>query len=52
MLELGQEFCFEARKKRIIHDSFVVMKLTPELMDEYVERVEVHPDNEIRVIWK
>lgn len=35
-----------------IHDSFVVMKLTPELMDEYVERVEVHPDNEIRVIWK
>ena len=27
-----------------IHDSFVVMKLTPELMDEYVERVEVHPD--------
>ena len=52
MLELGQGFCFEARKKRIIHDSFVVMKLTPELMDEYVERVEVHPDNEIRVIWK
>ena len=35
-----------------IHDSFAVMKLTPELMDEYVERVEVHPDNEIRVIWK
>ena len=35
-----------------IHDSFVVMKLSPELMDEYVERVEVHPDNEIRVIWK
>ena len=35
-----------------IHDSFVVMKLTPERMDEYVERVEVHPDNEIRVIWK
>lgn len=35
-----------------IHDSFAVMKLTPELMDECVERVEVHPDNEIRVIWK
>lgn len=35
-----------------IHDSFAVMKLTPELMDEYVERVEVHPDNEIKVIWK
>ena len=29
-----------------------MMKLTLELMDEYVERVEVHPDNEIRVIWK
>lgn len=39
--------------KRVkIHDSFAVMKLTPELMDEYVERVEVHPDNEIKVIWK
>lgn len=35
-----------------IHDSFAVMKLTSELMDEYVERVEVHPDNEIKVIWK
>lgn len=39
--------------KRVkIHDSFAVMKLTPELMDEYVERVEVHLDNEIKVIWK
>lgn len=35
-----------------IHNSFAVMKLTPELMDEYIERVEVHPDNEIKVIWK
>lgn len=35
-----------------IHDSFAVMKLTPELMDEYVERVEVHLDNEIKVVWK
>lgn len=35
-----------------IHDSFAVMKLTPELMDEYMESIEVHPDNEIKVIWK
>ena len=35
-----------------IHDSFVVVKFTPELMDEHVERTEVHPDNEIKIIWK
>lgn len=35
-----------------IHDSFAVMKLTLELIGEYIERVEVHPDNEIKVIWK
>lgn len=35
-----------------IQNSFAVMKLTPELMDEYIERVEVHPDNGIKVIWK
>lgn len=35
-----------------VQESFPVMKLTAELMDEYVERVEVHPNNEIKVIWK
>ena len=35
-----------------IHDNFVVVKFTPELMDEHVERAEVHPDNEIKIIWK
>lgn len=44
----------KARKYRNvkIHDSFAVMKLTPELMDEYVERVEIHLENEIKAIWK
>lgn len=35
-----------------IHDGFALIKLTAELMDEYIERVEVHPDNEVKVIWK
>ena len=51
MLSLAEDKTREYNRVKI-QDSFVVMKLTPELMDEYVERVEVHPDNEIRVIWK
>ena len=35
-----------------VHESFAVMKLTPELLDEYVERIEVHPGNEVKVNWK
>lgn len=35
-----------------VHESFPVMKLTPELMDEYIESIEIHPGNDVRVIWK
>ena len=35
-----------------VHESFAVMKLTPELMDEYIESIEIHPGNDVRVIWK
>lgn len=40
-----------------VHDQpgtgiFAVMKLTPELMDEYVESVEVHPGKEVRISCK
>ena len=35
-----------------VHESFTVMKLTPELLDEYVESIEVHPGNEVKVNWK
>lgn len=35
-----------------VHESFPVMRLTPELLDEYVESIEVHPGNDVRVIWK
>lgn len=31
---------------------FPVMKLTAELMDEYIESVSVHSDEDIRIIWK
>ena len=32
-----------------VHESFAVMKLTPELMDEYIE---IYPGNDVRIIWK
>lgn len=35
-----------------VHESFAVTKLTEELLDEYVESVEVHPGNEVRISWK
>lgn len=35
-----------------IHESFAVTKLTAELLDEYVEDIEVHPGDEVRIIWK
>ena len=35
-----------------VYESFAVMKLTPELMDEYIESIEIHSGNDVRVIWK
>ena len=35
-----------------VHESFVVTKLTAELPDEYVEDIQVHPGDEVRIIWK
>ena len=30
----------------------MVIPVTEELLDEYVESVEVHPGNEVRISWK
>ena len=38
------------RKKS--HKCFAVKKLTKELLDEYVESIEVHSGNEVKIIWK
>ena len=35
-----------------VHESFAVTRLTDELLDEYVESIEVHPGNEVRINWK
>ena len=35
-----------------VHESFAVTKLTAELLDEYVEEIQVHPGDEVRIIWK
>ena len=35
-----------------VHECFAVTKLTEELLDEYVESIEVHPGNEVRTSWK
>ena len=35
-----------------VHESFAVTKLTAELLEEYVEGIEVHPGNEVRISWK
>jgi hypothetical protein len=35
-----------------VNECFAVTKLTEELLDEYVESVEVHPGNEVRISWK
>ena len=34
------------------HKSFAVKKLTKELLDEYVESIEVHGDDDVRIVWK
>lgn len=34
------------------HEGFAVTKLTPELMDRYIERVEVFSEEDIRIKWK
>ena len=38
------------RKKS--HKTFAVKKLTKGLLDEYVERIEVHGDDDVRIKWK
>ena len=35
-----------------VHESFAVTNLTEELLDEYVENIEVHPGNKVRISWK
>ena len=35
-----------------VHESFAVTKLTPELLDEYVESIEVHSGDEVRISQK
>ena len=35
-----------------VHENFAVTKLTAELLDEYVEDIQVHPGDEVRIIWK
>ena len=32
-----------------VHESFAVTKLTDGLLDEYVESIEVHTGNEVRI---
>ncbi len=38
--------------RKLRYECFAVTKLTEELLDEYVESVEVHPGNEVRISWK
>jgi DNA invertase Pin-like site-specific DNA recombinase len=38
--------------RRKVHESFAVMKLTPELLDEYVGSIEVHLGDDVRIAWK
>jgi Holliday junction resolvase-like predicted endonuclease len=38
--------------RRKVHESFAVLKLTPELLDEYVESIEVHTEDDVRIVWK
>ena len=35
-----------------VHECFAVTKLTEEHLDEYVESVEVHLGNEVRISWR
>ena len=43
---------FRAYGRMKEHKAFAVRKLTPELLDEYVEGIEVHPGDEVRIRWK
>lgn len=35
-----------------VHESFAVTRLTEELLDEYVESIEVHSGDVVRISWK
>ena len=35
-----------------VHESFAVTRLTDGLLDEYVESIEVHLGNEVKISWK
>ena len=35
-----------------VHECFAVTKLTEEHLDEYVENVEVHLGNEVKISWR
>ena len=50
-LSEAEEKVRELNRKKV-HESFAVTKLTKELLDEYVESIEVHPRNEVRISWK
>ena len=38
--------------RRKVHESIPVMRLTKELLDEYVEWIEVHGEDDVRIKWK
>ena len=44
----------KARKlsRQKVHEAFGIRKLTKELLDEYVESIEVRPGNEVKIGWK
>ncbi|MGN8946607.1 hypothetical protein ACTNEF_16280 [Bariatricus sp. HCP28S3_E4] len=50
-LSLAEDKVMEFSRVKV-YESFAVMKLTPELMDEYIESIKIHPGNDVRVIWK
>ena len=35
-----------------VHENFAVTRLTDGLLDEYVESIEVHLGNEVKISWK
>ena len=38
--------------RRKVHETFAVTKLTKELLDEYVESIVVHREDEVKIEWK
>ena len=48
----GAEDRLRELNRRKAHESFAVTKLTKVLLDEYVESIEVHPGDEVRISWK